>query len=607
MSAIHFHDPRWLWLLIFIPVVIGIWIYADIRRRRDLKILNGVKSRDEIYAVYRARHILSLVTLILALGLVVVALGRPGWNPRETVLSQSGRDVVFLLDVSQSMLAQDRSPNRLENAKLAIADCVESFTTERVGLVVFAGSSSIQCPLTRDYEFFRYALEKAGPESVDHGGTLIGEAISKVCEKLFSDSMRGFQDLILLTDGGDHEADSAAMIEKLNVLDAHVVVVGVGSDVESTRIPLPADEDGRVMFLQYQGLDVMTMQDREGLEALSSAAVHGVYLNAGTRPLALGEFYARYTEHAETIEFKGEVVERYEEGFQPFIFAALILLLLIGPGSDALLRLTVRTQHILVMALLVGAVAQAEESIQNNMTEEELQAFAAEVQEIREQIKRDKQEDRLRVRGSAAECNLRGSQVAEEGKYAAAQDWYRLALEREQDPIRTARILYNIATVRVHAVMGDSSSEDRKPDLLELRRALSEYRMVLELDPGFRPAMENLELARIEYQRLADAEVDPKTPESSSSEQSQSSETSDGESTGNSEDGETGDDSVEPSDLQEGSGDSGATSSGRLDMTDRVVPPPNLSPQDLLNTEAEINRMRQQRRSGRRSNVEKDW
>ena len=582
---IHFQDPRWLWLLLMIPVLIGVWIYADRRRRQALRVLVGDRMRAGLYSVYRGRHVMSLMTTLLALLFLICALSRPGWNPKETVLSQSGRDVVFLLDVSQSMLAQDRSPSRLENAKLAIADCVDGFRSERVGLVVFAGSSSIQCPLTRDYEFFRYALETAGPESVDHGGTLIGEALSKVCEKLFSDSMRGFQDLILITDGGDHGPDMITGIDQLNALDVHVIVVGVGSDTESTRIPLPADKDGRISFLQYQGLDVMTMQDRKGLEGLSAAAENGVYLNAGTRPLALGPFYSRYSEHAKTIEFKGEVVERYEEGFQPFIFAALVLLLFLGPVSDGLLRLCARPTHIALLIAMFHVSAQAG-------TPEELRS--------------DRDDQRLRLRGTAVECHTRGSLAVDEGDFEEAREWYRLALSRTTHPESVAQLLYNIATTRVLAVTGDSSSEDRKPDLQQLRRAQVEYRDVLDLAPEHREAAENLELVRREVKILVKAEADSSSAESDTSESSDSRKSGESDGTGDDE-GDPGDESVDPLEPQEGTSEAGSRSTGRVDMNDRVIPPPNLSPQDLLNAEAEINRMRQQRRRGRSGTVEKDW
>ena len=182
-------------------------------------------------------------------------------------LSRETRDVVFVLDVSKSMLAQDRTPNRIENAKATILSCLDQLRSgQRVGLVVFAGTSSIKCPLTTDHRFFAGALEEVGPWSVTHGGTRIGDALLKTCEKILSDDMRGFQDVILITDGGNQEERYAEAITALNDLEASLIAIGLGSEQTGSRIPVQGDAGES--FMLHDGQEVWTKLETATLQEL---------------------------------------------------------------------------------------------------------------------------------------------------------------------------------------------------------------------------------------------------------------------------------------------------------------------------------------------------
>ena len=172
-----------LWL---IPALIAAIVYAAHARKKALERFADVELLERISAtVNRGRRNWKSVLAVIAFGFVVLGLARPAWNPVEEEVQRRGRDVVFLLDVSRSMLAEDLAPNRLERAKLAILDSVERLRGDRVALVVFAGNAVVKCPLTHDYGFFRMALEDVSPESVSRGGTLIGDAIRTVIEQVF--------------------------------------------------------------------------------------------------------------------------------------------------------------------------------------------------------------------------------------------------------------------------------------------------------------------------------------------------------------------------------------------------------------------------------------
>ena len=131
-------------------------------------------------------------------------MARPGYSPERLSISRTGRDVVFALDVSQSMLTEDVAPSRLEVAKQAVRDALNTFSNERVGLVVYAGSATIMCPLTYDYDFVRYMLEQTHTRSADFGGTTLQSAVEKVVDQVLMADRAGVQDLVVMTDGGDH-------------------------------------------------------------------------------------------------------------------------------------------------------------------------------------------------------------------------------------------------------------------------------------------------------------------------------------------------------------------------------------------------------------------
>ena len=212
MSDFRFGDVVMLHGLWLLPVLLALMLYAARRRRAALRrfVEAGLLARAGGTALADpARRVLKAALLLTALGCLMVALARPAWDQVQEEVVQRGRDVVFLLDVSRSMLAQDLPPNRLERAKLAIRDTVDQLEGDRVALAVFAGSTVVKCPLTLDYGFFRMALADVSPYSVSRGGTLIGDGIRKVLSDVFDQQRSNFRDIVLITDGEDHESFAA--------------------------------------------------------------------------------------------------------------------------------------------------------------------------------------------------------------------------------------------------------------------------------------------------------------------------------------------------------------------------------------------------------------
>lgn len=172
-----------MWLLPVIPAVV--W-YSWNKRKNALAALGSSSLAVKIANVPAAGRIFfKCLLLTVAAAFIIFALARPAWNLKPEKVKAKGRDVVFLIDVSRSMLATDLVPNRLERSKLAVKDCLENIKGDRVGIVAFAGNSVIKCPLTLDYGFFRMALDDLSPQSVSRGGTMLGDALRKCLKEVF--------------------------------------------------------------------------------------------------------------------------------------------------------------------------------------------------------------------------------------------------------------------------------------------------------------------------------------------------------------------------------------------------------------------------------------
>jgi len=268
------------------------------------------------------------VLIVLAVTAGILALARPQWGTVAGTLEKQGRDVVFLIDTSRSMLADDLAPNRLERAKLWIEDTLDVLEGDRVALVAFAGSASARCPLTNDYGFFRFALRDISTNSVARGGTNIGDALRMVRTEIFgiSDEQPNeerFRDIILITDGEDHESFPVEAASQLGADGVRIICIGIGDEDEGRPIPLP---DGT--FVRYDGEIVRTKLDGAMLRELALATPGGTYLNVATGTIRLDDVYQRLIIAAERSTLAVENVLRLVERFQIFLLFAIACLAL---------------------------------------------------------------------------------------------------------------------------------------------------------------------------------------------------------------------------------------------------------------------------------------
>ncbi len=317
--------PNFLWLLIMVPAAAGFLVWA-LRRRRaalqrfaDARLLAALApDLDERRQRWRAG------VLVIALALLVATLAGPKWGFHWEQVQREGVDIVVALDTSRSMLAEDVKPNRLQRAKLAVEDLLKQLHGDRIGLVAFAGTAFVQCPLTLDYEAFAESLHAVNVGIIPKGGTAIAEAITTGIEALEGHQAK-HETLIIITDGEDHEGRLDDAAKQAADQGIKIYTVGIGTP-DGDLIPLTVD--GQQTFLKDRhGQVIKSRLDDEALKKIATTT-DGVYVHGAGPNLGLDTVYNDYISKMEKRELQSTLERRFEERFQVPLIAAVILLLL---------------------------------------------------------------------------------------------------------------------------------------------------------------------------------------------------------------------------------------------------------------------------------------
>lgn len=317
-----FAYARLLHLLWLIPAAALLFIWTARRRRRDLHRLIGPKLSGRLAAsVSRRRRTWKAVCLLLALLTAVLALARPQYGRKLRMIQRKGIDIVIALDTSDSMLAEDIKPNRLERAKQEIASLIDRLRGDRVALVAFAGEAFIQCPLTSDYGAAKMFLDIID-QSIEPG-TAVGQAI-RTGTAVFQEKERKYKAIILITDGEDHRSDPLAAAGEAARSGVRIYTIGVGSP-GGTPIPI-RDEGGALIEYKKdrQGQTVLSRLDEVTLQRIARET-GGRYYRATTGEMEL----ERILEELESMEKKELASQEYdlrEDRYQYFLLATVILL-----------------------------------------------------------------------------------------------------------------------------------------------------------------------------------------------------------------------------------------------------------------------------------------
>lgn len=317
---LFFAKPAFLWLLLLVPLLPVIYALVRGARRRRVARFGDPELVARLMPHYSAgKGWVRLVLFDLALACLALCLARPQMGAKLTEKETHGAEIMICLDVSNSMLARDYSPNRLERAKLAVSRLVDKLRDDRIGLIVFAGKSFVQLPITTDYVSAKMFLGSIDTQSVPVQGTAIGEAILTAA-KGFSAQSEKSRAIIVITDGENHEDDPVGAAREAAEAGIKVYTVGVGS---AEGVPIPM-QDG--LLRDKDGNIVVTRLDEATLRKVAEAG-NGAYVRAGNEEFGLNPIIDDLR-RLEAEHFKSVVFEEYDEQYMYFAGAALLLLVI---------------------------------------------------------------------------------------------------------------------------------------------------------------------------------------------------------------------------------------------------------------------------------------
>ena len=322
---LYFARAFYLWLLLLIPVIlIGYALLRRGRRARIRRFGDEVLVRQLMPSWSPSKGWWRTVLFCLGFFCFVVGLARPLLGAKLVERETKGAEIMICLDVSNSMLAQDYSPDRLSRAKLAISRIVDRLQGDRIGLIIFAGSSFVQLPITTDYVSAKMFLNSIDTKSIPVQGTAIGDAIVTAA-KGFSAQSEKSRAIIVITDGENHEDDAVEAARQVASTGIRIFTVGVGS-LQGQPIP----KDGELMK-DKDGNIVVTRLDEETLKRIASVG-NGAYVHAGNDEFGLNPILDEIRK-LEDERFNSTVFEEYDEQYMYFFAAALfffVLEMLIG-------------------------------------------------------------------------------------------------------------------------------------------------------------------------------------------------------------------------------------------------------------------------------------
>ena len=319
----RFANPHFLWLLAAVPALVALgWLSLRLRRRRMARFAAPALLGDLAPETAPGRLRLKFLLFVGAVGLLALAAARPQAGSKLREQKAEGVELMLVVDVSNSMLAEDFEPSRLERTKYAIDRLVEGLGQERIGLVVFAGEPRVQLPVTSDYRMARAFARRIDPSLVSVQGTAVGRALSQALLSFSeaSDDNKRSRAIVLITDGENHEDDALAAAARAAEQGIRIHTIGIGTP-EGAPIRI-----GGEFIRDEKGDMVVSKLDEEGLRRIAERT-GGVYVRATKQSIGLEEIVAGIGEMERT-ELATVRFEEFDERYRPLVWAALLLLLL---------------------------------------------------------------------------------------------------------------------------------------------------------------------------------------------------------------------------------------------------------------------------------------
>lgn len=317
----RFANPEFLYLLFILPVLLAVYVYAYLQKRKAIKRLGNPEILSQLMPeVSPKRQFLKFWFIFGAFAAIIFVIAGPQFGSKLETVKRQGVEIMVCLDVSNSMLAEDVSPNRLEKSKQMLSKLTDGFTDDKVGLIVFAGDAFTQLPITSDYISAKMFLTSINPSMVSAQGTSIGAAIN-LAARSFTPNETSDKTIVLITDGENHEDDAIGAASAAAEKGIHVNIVGIGLP-KGGPIPLQGtnnymkDKDGNV---------VITMLNEQMCQEIAAAG-KGMYVRADNTNSALKALQKEIDKMKKT-ELDSKVYSEYDEQFQLVAWIALFLLI----------------------------------------------------------------------------------------------------------------------------------------------------------------------------------------------------------------------------------------------------------------------------------------
>jgi Ca-activated chloride channel homolog len=324
MNMIRFENPAFLYLLLLIPVMLLIFILSEHLRKKALNRFSSVALMKVLMpgtSVWRKwfRFILWQLSFIF----LIIAMANPQTGAKMEEVKRKGIDLFIALDISNSMLAEDIVPNRLERSKQAISRLLDKLEGDRIGMIVFAGRAYVQLPITTDYHAARMFLSTVNPTVIPAQGTAIGEAIRLAINSF--DQNDHNKAIIIISDGEDHEENALEAAEEASEAEIRVYTIGMGLP-DGAPIPVQNEFGKRIGFRKDRsGNTVVTRLNEPMLQEIALKA-KGSYTRANNTRSGL-EFIFDEINKIEKAEIEARIFTDYDDRFQIFLAASLFLLL----------------------------------------------------------------------------------------------------------------------------------------------------------------------------------------------------------------------------------------------------------------------------------------
>lgn len=477
---LRFAHPEYLYALLILPLLIAIYIWSRQVRKRSLRKLGNPELLQQLMpAAAKYKRRIKFGLLLLALALLIVALANPQIGTKLETVKREGVDIMIALDVSNSMLAEDFKPNRLENAKRQISLMLDHLENDRIGIVVFAGTSFLQLPLTTDYSAARLFLSAVDTDIVSVQGTAIGSAI-RMAMQSFVQGERKYKVIVVISDGENFEDDALDAAKEAAAAGIGIHTIGMGSP---KGVPIPVYQKGVQAGFKKdsEGNVVITRLDEVLLQRIADTT-KGKYIRAGVRQDELNMIF-KQIEGMEKKQIAAKMYTEFEDRFQYPLFAALILLLIEFFLSERKLEWPSFWKSILPEAAKVSifillfcaqSYAASERSLlrDGNRQYKDKQYNEAEVN-YRKALEKNKEL-------KEGQFNL-GDALYKQGRYEEAEKQFRSAAQKSSGASR-AQAYHNLG----NALLKQKKIED----------SIQSYKDSLKLNPQDQDTKYNLEFAR---------------------------------------------------------------------------------------------------------------